>query len=129
MAVERPAAGFKFLVVDDAPFNRRLIVEMLRASGAAHVDQADNAKSCISALCYSSPDVLITDWDMEGEDGVSLVRRLRAGALGETIKRLPVVMVAERNRQGDVEYARKSGVDEFLTRPFTTAALLARIGR
>jgi len=127
MSVERPAAGYKFLVVDDTPFYRRLIVEMLRASGAAHVDQADSAEACVGALHFSSPYVLITDWDMAGEDGDSLVRRLRAGALGDGLKRLPVVMVAERNRVGDVERARKSGVDEFLTRPFNTAALLARI--
>ena len=43
------------------------------------------------------------------------------------VKRLPVVMLAERNRVTDVERARKSGVDEFMTRPFNTAALLARI--
>lgn len=127
MQTERPAAGVKFLVVDNSAFQRRLTAETLRAFGAQFIDYADSAESSLTALAYSVPDVLITAWDMDGSSGLGLVRRLRSGDLGPALKRLPIVMIADRNKTSDIERARNYGVDEFLLRPFSTSALLARI--
>ena len=127
MGPERPAAGFKFLIVDDSAFQRRLIAETLRAHGASHVDQAEGAAGCVEWLGFSPPDVLITDWDLEDGDGLDIVRRLRSGEFGPHLKRLPVIMVASRNKAGDIERARNGGIDEFLLRPFSTASLMARV--
>ena len=127
MHAERPAAGFKFLIVNESGFQRKLIAETLRAFGAQHIDHAESAAAGLEALSYVVPDILITDWDMEDGDGLSLVRRIRSGDLGPVLKRLPVLMIASRNKAGDIERARNSGIDEFLLRPFSTASLIARI--
>jgi CheY-like chemotaxis protein len=127
MSADGEEAILKVLVVDDHPFQRRLIAETLRAIGRVQVEQADSAAQCFEVLTYFLPDLIITDWDMEGGDGLDLVKRLRAGQAGARLKALPVIMAAERNTAGDVARARNSGIDEFLLKPFTTAALAARI--
>src|SRR5262249_3185197 len=103
MVAEKPAAGFKFLVVDNSAFQRRLIAETLRAFGAQHVEYADGADAALTALAYSMPDVLITTWDMDGASGLALVRRIRSGECGASLRRLPIVMIAERNKSSDIE--------------------------
>ncbi len=127
MGGELRAASLKILVVDDQPFQRRLIVDTLRAFSLVRVEQAENAEQFLEVLSYFSPDLLITDWDMAPCDGLTLVRRLRSGETGPTQKKLPVIMVTERNTPSDIEMARNCGIDEFLLRPFTTAALMARV--
>lgn len=127
MSFEKPAAGLRFLVVDDQPFQRRLVAETLRAFGASRVEYADSTNQCLEVFSYFTPDVLITGWDMSDGDGIELVRRLRAGDAGPILRRLPIIMAATRNKERDIEVARNSGVDEFLLRPFNTASLIARV--
>jgi len=117
----------KVLVVDDRPFQRRLLTETLRAAGRVEIEYSDSADHCIFALAYFQPDLLITDWDFAGGQGIELVQRLRAGEAGDALRRLPIVMVAARNKASDIQLARNSGVDEFVLRPFSTAALLKRV--
>jgi CheY-like chemotaxis protein len=58
---------------------------------------------------------------------LQLVARLRAGEAGDVARRLALVMVAETNSAADVERARSAGVDEFVLRPFSTAALISKV--
>lgn len=120
-------AILKVLVVDDQPFQRRLIGETLRSMGAVRLEQASNAADALAALSRFMPDMIISDWDMAGGDGIELVRKLRSGEVGPLFRTVPVIMVADRNRVRDVESARNSGVDEFVVKPFTTQALLDRV--
>lgn len=120
-------AILKVLVVDDQPFQRRLIAETLRTIGRIRIEQADSMSQCFDALAYFQPDLLITDWDMEGGDGLALVKRLRAGEAGQHLRALPVIMAADRNQEKDIARARNSGIDEFVLKPFTTAALIKHV--
>lgn len=117
----------RILVVDDRPFQRRLVAETLRAVRRVAVEYAESADHCVFALGFSSPDLIIIDWDLEGGEGLALVKRLRAGEAGEAQRRLPIVLVASRNTAGDVAAARNAGVDEFVLRPFSTAILVRRV--
>lgn len=117
----------RVLVVDDRPFHRRLVAETLRAVKRVEIEYADSADHCVFALAYFQPDLLITDWDLEGGKGVELVKRLRSGDAGENQRRLPIVMVASRSAASDVAAARNAGVDEFVLRPFSTAVLTRRV--
>ena len=121
------AATLKVLVVDDQPFQRRLIAETLRTIGRVRIEQADSAQQCFDVLGYFDPDILITDWDMAGGDGLSLVKRLRGGEAGSRLRTLPIIMATERNREKDIAHARNSGIDEFVLKPFTTAALVNHV--
>lgn len=117
----------KVLVADDRPFQRRLIGETLRAAQRVEIEFAESSDACIFALSYFEPDLLIVDWDIEGGQGVELVKRMRAGEAGQGQRRVPVVMVTARNTARDVNYARNAGVDEFVLRPFSTGVLIRRV--
>ncbi len=121
------AARLSFLVVDDQPHQRRLITETLRQWGAGRIDQAASAEECFKQLRFYTPHILITDWDMADGAGIDLVKRIRAGAAGVPLKKIPVIMVTERNTLADIETARNCGIDEFILKPFSTAGLLSRI--
>lgn len=127
MGTGNQTSKLKVLVVDDQPFQRRLIAETLRTIPRIRVEQAESATSCFQALGYFQPNVLITDWDMDGGDGLSLVKRLRSGEAGQHLRALPVIMAAERNRERDIARARNCGIDEFVLKPFTTQALIKHV--
>ncbi len=127
MSADGEEAILKVLIVDDQPFQRRLIAETVRVLGRVRIEQAESVGQCFEALGYFLPDLIITDWDMEGGDGLSLAKRLRAGEAGTHLKAMPIIMVAERNMAGEVEAARNCGVDEFVLKPFNARTLLARV--
>lgn len=121
------AARLSFLVVDDQAHQRRLITETLRQWGAARIDQAASVDDCFKQLRFFPPHILITDWDMAQGTGIDLVKSIRAGSAGAQLKKLPVIMVTERNTLADIETARNCGIDEFILKPFSTAGLISRI--
>ncbi|MGE0595115.1 MAG: response regulator [Hyphomonadaceae bacterium] len=120
-------AILKVLVVDDQPFQRRLIADTLRAIGAVRIEQAASADEALRALSHFAPNLIITDWDMAGGDGLELARKLRSGAAGPLYRNIPIIMAADRNKTGDIEIARNSGVDEFVLKPFTTKVMVQRV--
>lgn len=117
----------KILVVSGQPFQRRLLGEILRAAGRVDIGYAETAEQCVLALSYYQPDLLITDWALDGADGLTLTKRVRAGEAGEGFKAMPIVLISDRTRSIDVERARNAGVDEFVVRPFSTATMLRRV--
>lgn len=117
----------KILVVNGQPFQRRLIGETLRTYGRVDIGYAETAEQCVLALDYYQPDLLVTDWDLAGVDGLTLVKRVRAGEAGEGFRAMPILMLAERTRVSDVERARNAGVDEFVIRPFSTETMLRHV--
>jgi DNA-binding response OmpR family regulator len=117
----------RVLVADHRPFQRRLVADALRAAERVDVGYAETGDQCLLALAYFQPDVLIADWDLDGGQGLHLVRRLRSGEAGYDHRKLSVVMVATHHTTGDVERARNAGVDEFVLRPFSTFTLAKRI--
>jgi CheY-like chemotaxis protein len=114
------------LVVEDRLFQRRLIAETLRAVRDLVIDHAESAEHCLNVLASVRPDMIITDWDLEGGKGLDLVRRIRKGEAGQEERSTPVVMVTTRNTEWHVRQARNAGVDEFVLRPFSTAILTRR---
>lgn len=126
MTADNEAEPLRILVVEDRPFQRRLIAETLRAVRDLAIEHADSAAHCLATLAQVRPDLVVMDWDLEGATGLDLVRRIRAGEAGEDQRRTPVVMVTTRNTEWAVQQARNAGVDEFVLRPFSTAILTRR---
>lgn len=117
----------RILVVDDKPFQRRLTIETLRTMRNVSVEYVDTADLCVEMLAFFAPDLVVTTWDMESGDGVSMTTRIRSGEAGEMFRRVPVVLTTERGRPSDIDRARNAGVDEFVQTPFSTATLLRRV--
>ncbi|BEV72808.1 MULTISPECIES: two-component system response regulator OmpR [unclassified Paludibacterium] len=111
----------KILVVDDDAKLRDLLTRYLDQQGYA-VDTLADARDIDRKLARNRPDLLVLDVMMPGEDGLALVRRLRAQ--GEMI---PVIMLTARGEDIDRILGLEMGADDYLPKPFNPRELTARI--
>ena len=111
----------KILVVDDDARLRELLQRYLTQQGYT-VESLPDARDLDRKLARNRPDLLVLDVMMPGEDGLAVVRRLRAQ--GEPI---PVVMLTARGEDIDRILGLEMGADDYLAKPFNPRELLARI--
>ena len=110
------------LVVDDQPPNLRLLDAVLSPRGY-RVITAESGEAALAILKDSAIDLVLLDVLMPGLDGHEVCRRIRAD---EATAFLPVVMITASGDQGKL-HALVSGADDFVTKPFDQAELLARV--
>jgi class 3 adenylate cyclase/CheY-like chemotaxis protein len=110
------------LVVDDQPPNLRLLDAVLSPRGY-RVVTAESGEQALAVLKDSAIDLVLLDVVMPGLDGHEVCRRIRAD---EATAFLPVVMITASGDQEKV-HALVSGADDFVTKPFDQAELLARV--
>jgi len=108
-------------VTDDDPGIRELLAEYLTSQGYA-VETAEDAVSLDRLLAARQPDLLVLDWMMPGEDGLSIARRLRAQPGFP-----PIIMLSARGEDIDRIIGLEVGADDYLPKPFNPRELLARI--
>lgn len=84
---EAPAAGLSFLVAEDHEFQRSMMVRMLEELGARTVHEAEDGRSAmeITRELKHPFDVIVTDIDMPGMDGMSFIRRLREAGVSASL--------------------------------------------
>jgi two-component system phosphate regulon response regulator OmpR len=111
----------KILIVDDDPRLRDLLRRYLGDNGFTVVT-ADSAQSMNRLWLRERYDLLILDLMMPGEDGLSVMRRLR-GANDKT----PIVMLTAKGEDVDRIVGLEMGADDYLPKPFNPRELLARI--
>jgi two-component system phosphate regulon response regulator PhoB len=111
------------LVVEDEAAIAELIAINLRHAGF-QVTLAANAEQALSAVDAVLPDLILLDWMLPGQSGVTLARRWRADA---RTKELPIIMLTARADETDKVVGLDAGADDYLTKPFSTQELLARI--
>ena len=116
----------RFLVVDDHQPMREILKSLLFGLGARQVQEARDAAQAFEMMRFASFDILLTDYDMEGETGVQLARRLRR-ADGNANRRIAIIMVTGRAEGPVILSARDAGVDEYLIKPLTTVSLCQKI--
>jgi two-component system OmpR family response regulator len=110
----------RLLVVDDDPELRSLIAEFLRGSGFT-VDEAADGVAMDEAMASTRYDLLVLDQMMPGEDGLSILRRLRgAGAPG-------IIMLSAMGEETDRIVGLEVGADDYLPKPCNPRELLARV--
>lgn len=124
-------SALKVLIVDDNANVQRLIGDVLRAGGVGAVEMAEDGLRARQMLARWDPDIIFSDWNMPVMGGLELTRSIRRAAITPDRRvpnpEVPVVIVTAHRSQREVEEARRAGVNEFVIKPFTPAALLSRI--
>ena len=108
-------------VTDDDPGIRELVAEYLGSQGYA-VETAEDAPALDRLLAARRPDLVVLDWMMPGEDGLSVARRLRAQPGFP-----PIIMLSAKGEDIDRIIGLEVGADDYLPKPFNPRELLARI--
>lgn len=116
-------APARILVVDDEAQNRELVEAML-LPGGYEVYLAEDGEEALAAAQEKKPDLLILDLMMPGLSGFEVCARLKTDPKTGGI---PVLFVTALSQIGDKERALAAGGDDFLTKPFQRAELLARV--
>ena len=113
----------RVLLVEDEPDIAELIAVNLRHHGmlAIHAPDGEAAQREIDQVL---PDVILLDWMLPGLSGLQLARRWRADARTKTI---PILMLTARGDEPDKVAGLDAGADDYITKPFSTQELLARI--
>lgn len=109
------------LVVDDHREIRELVGQVLRKNGF-RVSTARHGREMRARMEESSVDLVVLDVMLPREDGLTLCRELRAGGTG-----VPIIMLTARSDDADRVTGLETGADDYLTKPFNSHELLARI--
>jgi two-component system, OmpR family, phosphate regulon response regulator PhoB len=113
----------RVLVVEDESAIAELISINLRHAGY-EVTLAASADAAQMEVDRVLPDLVILDWMLPGQSGLALAKRWR----GESRTReLPIIMLTARADEGDKISGLDAGADDYLTKPFSTQELMARI--
>jgi two-component system phosphate regulon response regulator PhoB len=111
------------LVVEDEPAIQELISITLTRNGHA-VRRSVNAKEAYEEVAAALPDVILLDWMLPDGSGPTLARRLRSEA---RTREVPIIMLTARASDEDKVAGLDSGVDDYVTKPFSPRELEARI--
>lgn len=113
-------AGQRVLVVDDENSIRRYLRAALGAQGFA-VYEASNGQEAIKGVIANHPDIIILDLGLPDFDGIEVTRRLREWS------QTPIIILSVREAENDKIAALDAGADDYLTKPFGTGELMARM--
>jgi DNA-binding response OmpR family regulator len=108
------------LVVEDELELARLVVRELEAAGYA-VRHAPDGPSAVRLFGEQAADLVVLDWMLPGFDGLEVLRRLRQSSA------VPVLMLTARAEEVDRVIGLEIGADDYLTKPFGTRELIARV--
>ena len=113
----------RVLVVEDEPAIAELVLVNLRHNGFTPVWSEDGvaAQREIDAVL---PDVILLDWMLPGQSGLALARKWRGH---ERTRAVPILMLTARGDEPDKVSGLDAGADDYITKPFSTQELLARI--
>lgn len=118
------ATALRFLIVDDFSTMRRIIRNLLKESGYADADEAEDGVAAINKLRNSRFDFVVTDINMPNMNGFELLTQIKGD---EKLKHLPVLMVTAEARKEDIIAAAQGGAAGYIVKPFTKATLEEKV--
>jgi len=110
----------RLLVVDDEASLRRSLNDTLQHHGYS-VEAVGTAEGALLLAASLNPDLILLDLGLPDLDGKEVVRRIRAN------QSMPIIILSARDQEGEKVAALEAGADDYLTKPFGSAELLARI--
>ena len=115
------ASGHRILVVDDEQSIVDAVATALRYEGY-QVDEAFNGRDALAAVAAAEPDLIVLDWMLPDIEGIEVGRRLRANGFKSAV----LFLTAKDSTENKVE-ALRAGGDDYVTKPFSLAEIVARI--
>ncbi len=110
----------KVLVVDDSVIMRRIISNNLKMAGFTEIVEAGNGAEGLENL--EGIDLILTDWNMPVMDGLTFVKEVRKNG-----SKTPIVMITTEGTKTEVMEALKSGVNNYIVKPFTPETFVEKI--
>ncbi|MGH8379190.1 MAG: response regulator, partial [Gammaproteobacteria bacterium] len=111
------------LIVEDERPLREVVAFGLQRSGYT-VTEADKCAAARTAIADHLPDLLLLDWMLPDMSGLEFARALRRD---DATRELPIIMLTARAAEDDKVTGLQSGVDDYITKPFSARELAARI--
>ena len=108
------------LLVEDDDTLREALVYLLRREGH-DVKTAVDGRAALEQFDRATPDIILLDLMIPILDGVEVCRRVRE------VSEVPIIMLTAKNSEGDIVLGLEVGADDYITKPFSTPELLARI--
>ncbi len=118
--------NLKILVVDDYNTMVRIVRKLLKQIGYEQVDEASNGEMALGMIQKNQYGLIISDWNMEPMTGFELLQKVRAA---EATAKIPFILVTAESRPDNVVAAQKSGVNEYIVKPFTAPVLKEKIDK
>ena len=113
----------RILVVEDQEDNRIILRDLLTSAGFT-ILEAVTGEDGVAAAQQHVPDLILMDVQLPGIDGLEATRRIKAEP---ALKPIPLIVVTSYALSGDDAKARDAGADDYVTKPFSPRALLAKV--
>jgi two-component system chemotaxis response regulator CheY len=124
--IARRLGQIKVLVVDDEASMRKVTRALLQTIGVRNILEAHDGREGLEMICAQSPDVVILDWEMPAPNGPEFMRTVRAPNKFP-LPDIPIIMLTGHRERSCVIEAVQLGVNEYLLKPVSSVALLARL--
>ena len=116
--------SMKILVVDDFSTMRRIVKNILRQLDFTNIVEADDGSTALDVLQKEKINMIVSDWNMPKMTGLELLKAVRAD---DALKDIPFLMVTAEAQQENIIEAVKSGVSNYIVKPFTAETLGQKI--
>ena len=112
----------KILLVEDDKSLQQLIVYNFEKEGFK-IDTISNGDETLYLILENQPDLILLDWMLPNTSGIEIIRQLK---INKNTLSIPVIMLTAKSEEPDKLRAFEIGADDYITKPFSTAELLAR---
>jgi two-component system chemotaxis response regulator CheY len=112
----------RVLVADDSSTMRKIIIRSLQAVGLSGAVEAADGNEAVSLFKAGQFDLILTDWNMPGKNGLEVVQEIR-----QQDPNVPIMMITTEAEKNRVLQAIQAGVTDYLVKPFTADTLREKL--
>lgn len=115
----------RVLIAEDNPNLRKVIVNIVKKIGYAHVMEAEDGEIAWQFIQRGGVELVLTDWAMPGLDGLQLLRKIRKA--DSPTRDIPFLMITAADTKNAILAAGKEGVDAYIIKPFSVTTITEKI--
>jgi two-component system chemotaxis response regulator CheY len=118
--------NMKVMIVDDFATMRRILRNILKQIGFKNIIEAEDGKHALKELKKEKIDLIMCDWNMPEMPGIELLKNVRSD---DELKKIPFVMVTAEAQKDNILEAVKSGVSNYVVKPFTAETITEKLNK